>query len=111
MSGHDDVYRQAARIRAVALAIRGDDESMALRDIAEQLDAIGDAWAASEGDYSAALIRANDEIVMLRGELDGRRHRASWAQGRLGLLREAQASVALDGETQSLGEPGEPDGG
>lgn len=65
---HDDVYKLAARLRVVALTIdgRGGSQGDALRELADQLDAFGDRYAAQEMVYAESFTAANDEIVRLR---------------------------------------------
>jgi len=61
---HDDVYKLAARLRA--LTLERDIEPMSVLEIAGRLDAIGDQWAADEGTYAKAFSAARDEIERLR---------------------------------------------
>jgi hypothetical protein len=64
---HDDVYKLAARLRALTLADRMDP--MAVLEIAGRLEAIGDQWAADETTYAQAFTAAREEIDRLRGRL------------------------------------------
>jgi hypothetical protein len=64
---HDDVYKLAARLRA--LTLEDDIAPNAVLEIAGRLDAIGDQFAADEGAYAQALNRATAEIAALRSKL------------------------------------------